>query len=286
MQLALKIDVDSERGARLGVPALQAWLAEMDVRATFFWSMGPDRLRARYRRLPKSQRWLGPTGLARLYGRGWPAPDIARCAPTFMPALIAAGHECGIGVWAPAEWSAGGASRSPDAIDAMLDRLLARFAEWAGTPALAMATPGFQSDRRLARRAQQLGLRYLSDCQGQTPFWPVYDAEPVRCPQWPTTLPMLDALLRGEGLTLEDTFSRLIALAARAQTAHQVLTLRAEWAVPSVLDGLRGVLEAWRAQGWQISPLGDLAAGFEPLGLRAHRVVVDAAGARQGDPFP
>jgi hypothetical protein len=286
MQFALKIDVDSERGARLGVPALHDWLAGQDIRATFFWSMGPDRLRSPYRRLPKSQRWLGPTGLARCYGRGWPAPDIARDAHTLIPALIAAGHECGIGVWAPADWSAGRASRTPDAVEAMLDRLLARFAEWAGMPAQAMATPGFQADRRLARRAQQLGLRYLSDCRGETPFWPVYDAEPVRCPQWPTTLPMLDALLRKEGLALEDACSRLAALAARVQAAHQVFTLRAEWAVPTVLDGLRGVFDAWRAQGWHFAPLGELAAGFEPLGLRPHVVVTDAAGARQGDLFP
>jgi len=40
--LAVKVDVDTERGTRLGVPDLVRLLRECDVPACFLFSLGPD----------------------------------------------------------------------------------------------------------------------------------------------------------------------------------------------------------------------------------------------------
>ena len=40
--LGLKLDVDTSRGYRAGVPALLDLFGRLDIRATIFFSMGPD----------------------------------------------------------------------------------------------------------------------------------------------------------------------------------------------------------------------------------------------------
>ena len=41
-EIALKVDVDTLRGTREGVPRLLKLLAEHGARATFYFSLGPD----------------------------------------------------------------------------------------------------------------------------------------------------------------------------------------------------------------------------------------------------
>ncbi len=76
-RIALKIDVDTLQGARVGIPTLINLLQQHDASGTFFFSLGPD----------QSGCQPGASSLKRFYplktrlcGRILPSPDISnRC---------------------------------------------------------------------------------------------------------------------------------------------------------------------------------------------------------------
>ena len=113
MKLALKVDVDTLRGTREGVPRLITLLKRYKAGATFLFSLGPDHTGRAWRRvfkknfLSKVRRTsvLEHYGIRTLlYGTLLPGPDIGRqCADT-MRATRDAGFEVGIHCWDHVRW--------------------------------------------------------------------------------------------------------------------------------------------------------------------------------------
>src|SRR6188472_4706783 len=105
LKLALKIDVDTFRGTREGVPRLVEILQRHQAGATFLFSLGPDHTgRAIKRALrPGFMQKVGRTSVVEhygirtlLYGTLLPGPDIGRrCAQT-LRRVRDAGFEVGI----------------------------------------------------------------------------------------------------------------------------------------------------------------------------------------------
>ena len=98
------------------------------------------------------------------------------------------------------------------------------------------------------RLTQRLGFDYCSDGRGTHPHLPVWNAELIRCPQLPTTLPTLDELIGVDGVTRRQR-RRARCSSARRQPppAGHVFTLHAELegmrlapVLEQLLDGLEG----------------------------------------------
>src|SRR5512143_307464 len=113
MKLALKVDVDTLRGTREGVPRLVGMLRRHGAGATFLFSLGPDHTgRAIKRALrPGFMQKVGRTSVLQhygvrtlLYGTLLPGPDIGkRCADT-MRRVRDEGFEVGIHAWDHVKW--------------------------------------------------------------------------------------------------------------------------------------------------------------------------------------
>jgi undecaprenyl phosphate-alpha-L-ara4FN deformylase len=289
VKLALKIDVDTYRGTREGVPRLVELLRRHGAGATFLFSLGPDHTGRAIKRVFRPG-FLGKVGrtsvlshygiVTLLYGTLLPGPDIGRrCAP-ILRSVRDAGFEVGIHTWDHVKWQDG----VGHADEAWTERQMAlareRFVEVFGEEPKVHGAAGWQMNVHAWRRTQRLGFDYASDGRGTGPFTPVIRAEIVDCPQLPTTLPTLDELIGLDGVT-EANVAEAVLERTREARDH-VFTLHAELEGMKLAPAFERLLEGWKAQGYELVALRDLRAGLDPASLPLHSVVDGEIPGRSG----
>ncbi|MBK8739640.1 MAG: polysaccharide deacetylase family protein [Betaproteobacteria bacterium] len=309
--LGLKIDVDTWRGTREGVPRLVEALHRHGARATFLFSLGPDHtgraIKRVFRRgfLKKVSRTsvLEHYGLRTLLnGTLLPGPDIGRpsglCAD-IMRRVRDAGFEVGIHCWDHVRWQDGVAAADAEWTQREVNLAVNRFESIFGERPRTHGAAGWQMNRHALRLTQQLGFEYCSDGRGTHPFLPVTNAELIRCPQLPTTLPTLDELIGVDGVTLDNVAAavtrapqRTAATAGvrsgwrtrrgrRAGRAH-IFTLHAELEGMKLLPRFEQLLSGWREQGYRLTTTREIFESRDSDRLPRHEVVYGEVPGRSG----
>ena len=290
-QLALKIDVDTLRGTREGVPRLQSLLATHAAQATFLFSLGPDHTGRAIKRvfrkgfLGKVQRTsvLEHYGLKTLlYGTLLPGPDIGRLAGNVMRAVQQAGFEVGIHTWDHVAWQDGVAQASPQWTDQQMARAEQRFLEVFGQRPRVHGAAGWQMNDQAFIHLDQAGIQWASDCRGTAPFIPVIGGRPLKCSQLPTTLPTLDELIGLNGLDASTVAGHLLQLSEMAPPNGHVFTLHAELEGMRLMGVLDQLLQGWQQQGYRLVSLGEMASALDPGALPHCRIVQGIIPGRSG----
>ena len=271
--LALKIDVDTLKGTRLGVPALVAALKRHQAGATFLFSLGPDHTGRAIKRVFR-RGFLGKVKRTSvvshygfptlLYGTLLPGPDIgSRCADIFRMTRDE-GFETGIHCWDHVRWQDGVMHANAEWVRREMDRAQNRYTDIFKTPSLTHGAAGWQMPKHALRLTQEMGFAYASDgraLSGQgTPHFPVVNAEIINCPQLPTTLPTLDEMIGLDGCTEANVHAHLLIMtqsppppivpAQQAMCAH-VFTLHAELEGMRLLPVFEKLLVGWKDQGYE-----------------------------------
>jgi len=161
-----------------------------------------------------------------------------------------------------------------------MQRAIDRFSDIFGQPPHAHGAAGWQMNAHALRLTERLGFAYASDCRGTHPFVPVWNAEIVRCPQLPTTLPTLDELLGVDGLTEDNVHQRYLALTAEPR--DHVFTLHAELEGMKLRPVLERLLKGWREQGYLLVALTELAGRLNLDALPRHEMVRGEVAGRSG----
>jgi undecaprenyl phosphate-alpha-L-ara4FN deformylase len=276
MRLALKIDVDTLRGTREGVPNLVALLQKHGVQATFLFSLGPDHTGRAIRRVFR-RGFVGKvrrTSVVRhygvrtlLYGTVLPGPDIGRRAVAEMRAVRDAGFETGVHTWDHTRWQDGLATADAEWTAGEMHRACERYHEIFGEEPRVHGAAGWQMNRHALRLTQRMGFEYCSDGRGTHPHLPVWDAEPVRCPQLPTTLPTLDELIGTDSVTEGNVAAHLLELTKDPAPAGHVFTLHAELEGMRLAGTFEQLLVGWKAQGWALGSTRMLFETLQPMAL-------------------
>ncbi|MEG0821768.1 MAG: polysaccharide deacetylase family protein [Burkholderiaceae bacterium] len=291
-QLALKIDVDTWRGTRDGVPLLVEALRRHGADATFLWSLGPDHTGRAIRRVfrPGFLSKVSRTSVVEhygirtlLYGTLLPGPDIGRREAALMRQVRDAGFEMGIHTWDHIRWQDFVAGKNAAWTRAEMKKAADRFAEIFGEPARTHGSAGWQMNEAAYACERELGLDYASDGRGTHPFQPVDAAgRDFGVPQLPTTLPTLDELIGLDGWTADNVHQHLLGLTARPPVHGHVYTLHAELEGMRLLPTFERLLAGWRDQGYELVACRRRFESLDIAALPRHRVAMAEIPGRSG----
>ena len=282
-EVGLRIDVDTLRGARRGVPRLLELLAREGIRASFFFSVGPDNMGRHLWRLlrPAFLLKMLRSRAATLYGwdillRGTlgPGPVIGRRAADIIRRTALAGHEIGLHAWDHHGWQSRIEKLEAEELAEIIGRGVAMLQGIIGWPPAAFAAPAWRiTDPGLAALAR-FPFAYFSNCRGRGLFRPRSSAGGLfgLPPEIPTTLPTYDEFLACGGIPGEWNDHLLDSLRPRELN---VLTIHAE---------VEGICEQERFAEFLVRAR-EREVAFRPLGAllppAAARIPVAAIGRRQ-----
>jgi peptidoglycan/xylan/chitin deacetylase (PgdA/CDA1 family) len=273
--LVLKIDVDTWRGTREGVPNLVRMLERHGAQATFLFSLGPDHTGWALRRAlrPGFFKKVSRTSVLEhygfktlMYGTLLPGPDIGVKAAGPMRAARDAGFECGIHTWDHVLWQDNVRGRGEGWTVRMMRKAAQRYTQVFGEPPHTHGAAGWQMNLHAFAEHEAMGYAYASDGRARMnddgslrdPGAGPYRFPGGRCIQMPTTLPTLDELLGreidGQLITTANIAAHLLKLTGSARRDH-VYTLHAELEGQKLAPIFEQLLTGWKDQGYQLASM-------------------------------
>ena len=277
MQLALKIDVDTLRGTREGVPTLVELLRKHGVTATFLFSLGPDHTGRAIKRVfrPGFVGKVRRTSVVKHYGVQDAAVRHAAARPRHRPARGAT--SCAACATRPRDRHpllgphplAGRRRPAPTTRGPTTEmhRACERYTEIFREPPRTHGAAGWQMNVHALRLTQRLGFDYCSDGRGTHPHLPVWNAEPIRCPQFPTTLPTLDELIGTDDITEDNVAAHLLERTRERRRGRPRVHAARGARRHAARAAFEQLLLGWKAQGWTLGPARALFEAVEPMAL-------------------
>jgi peptidoglycan/xylan/chitin deacetylase (PgdA/CDA1 family) len=255
-RVALKVDCDTDVGTRDGVPRLLEAFAARGIRATFFFTYGPDRSGVAVRRVFTKPGFVKKMLRSRaaslygfptiLYGTFLASPMIGARRGQVIRAVARAGHETGVHGWDHVGWHDHLDRWTEEKIRQEYGRAHEEHARILGSPARASAAPGWTANARSLAIEEERSLSYTSNTRGGVPFFPSAGGRVFRTLEIPSTLPTLDETLAWSELPTEEDQENFFRSAVRATEVH---TIHVEVEGRSKLPLFARILDGWIASG-------------------------------------
>jgi undecaprenyl phosphate-alpha-L-ara4FN deformylase len=289
--LALKVDVDTDRGTRLGVPNLLEILQEFHLPACFLFSLGPDNTGKAIRRIfrPGFFKKVSRTSVVSMYGvrtllNGTllPAPHIGRRNETVLRRTHDLGFEVGIHSYDHFRWQDYVRTMTREEIADEFGRAQKEFERIFGFPAKTAGAAGWQCSANSRQVYDSAKLLYASDSRGRTPFFPRIEGALTKTLEIPSTLPTFDELLGRPEFPEEKIVPYYLSLLR--DDRPNVFTIHAEIEGMAKLPLFRELLRSCLEKGASFVRLDDLAREIlaEPAKIPTEDLVMGTVEGRSG----
>ena len=288
IKVGLRIDVDTFRGTRLGVPKLLQILSQEQIQASFFFSVGPDNMGRHLWRLLKPAFLLKMlrSKAASLYGwdillRGtfWPGIKIGINLPEPIKAAAKARHEIGFHAWDHHAWQAHTHQFSQEDIRTILQKGVDCLYHIVGTKPVSSAVAGWRCNNKTLLEKESFSFRYNSDCRGHSIFRPVINNIPLT-PQIPVTLPTYDEAIGKNGVTPDNYNSFILSQINPDQL--NVYTIHAEVEGIVHAELFVNMLQMAKLRNIQFVPLGELLEETDLANLPEGHIINKSMSGREG----
>jgi len=267
--VGLRIDVDTLRGTRVGVPNLVGLLEKHEIKATFFFSVGPDNMGRHLWRLirPAFLIKMLRTRAASLYGwdiiiRGtiWPGPVIGKQCRDQIRETAVAGHETGLHAWDHHRWQMMIERMDQTTVYEEIRKGFDLLKDALGKDPDCFASPAWKVTPEALEALDRFPFRFESDCRGSSIFHPILNGRKLKHVQIPTTLPTYDELVGRE--CSQDNYN--IHLLNKIQPdSLNVLTIHAEVEGITCLSMFEDFLKMAKQKNLFFIPLGELLTATE-----------------------
>ena len=268
-KIALKVDVDTLLGTQIGTPNLAKLFAELGVKATFLFSLGPDHTGWALKRIfrPGFLKKVSRTSVVEhygiktlLYGVLLPAPDIGKQAAHEMRAVEYSGHETGIHTWDHVYWQDHVYQRDSDWTRNQMQKAYDRFIEIFKHPPATHGAAGWQMNLTALEQIDAWGMQYASDGRSApnlAPYRIQLGERRSKHVQYPTTLPTFDELIGVDNCDAHGAANQILRL-TQSNPNDQVFTLHAELEGQKLLPAFQALLAGWLDQGHELVTMGAL----------------------------
>ncbi len=266
--LGLKIDVDTYRGTKKGIPALIRLLNSEGIKATFFLSVGPDNMGRHIWRIlkPKFLIKMFRGNAAKLYGldilfKGflWPGPNIGRILRKVLRLPAKFGHEVALHAYDHYKWQKNISKYTPQQIKEQIDKANRRWKRLFGSLPTAAGSPGWQLSEEWLKFADSevcADIKYRSDTRGTSYGYPKYNNHVFKKLQIPTTLPTYDEVIGRNGVTNENYNEYILSQIEPGQL--NVLTIHTEAEGIVCLKMFKEFIQNCKEKGIKIVSMGEI----------------------------
>jgi undecaprenyl phosphate-alpha-L-ara4FN deformylase len=263
---SLKIDVDTERGTKEGVANLLSLFSELNIPATFLFSLGPDNTGRALKRIfrPGFLKKVLRSNVISMYsfktllnGVLWPGPRIAKRHADIMRKTKEQGHEVGIHCYDHIYWQDNVHKISREKVLEEFQKACDEFTTVFQTKPLTAGAAGWQANANSLAAYDKANLLYASDSRGIYPFYPQIRGHVYNTIQIPTTLPTLDELLGRPEYPEEKLIEYYLSLLN--PELPNIFTMHAEIEGMAKLKWFKEFLIALQKKGVNFKKMDDIA---------------------------